>query len=230
MDTSKLAEFRAYLANVVLPASKDAERLADANRKHIQKLIYTNLVDRFDAMVDGMLLENCRSDFLMAALTKDMTQPITEAELVRLLVKTNNIQSAITDKLQMTLRNSMLRERHSRKLSYAFNAFEAEEYATLQPRVNVSTGSLLTKIKPQGSTVPYSVCGYADWLYSRRNAIVHGAGTSKYLKNDVAQLKKLYKCTPTTTFKIKSSSIKVAAEFYQNVASVFEEHANPVAA
>ena len=84
-------------------------------------------------------------------------------------------------------------------------------------RVNVSTGYILEAIKPQLKTVPYSIAGYADWLYSRRNSVVHGAGTNKFLQNDIQQLKKLYKKEPAKTFKIKLSSVQNTVIFYKEV-------------
>lgn len=220
MITDSISSFTAYVTKEVLPASDDLTKLADANRKHIQKLIYTNLVDRFDSMVDGAILENCRSEFLASEATKGMAQQITEADLIQLLMKSEHLQAALDEKLQVALRNTVLRNRHSRKLVNLFEAFELSEYGRNAPCVNISTGAILAKIKPQRKTIPYSICGYADWLYSRRNAIVHGAGANKYLENDLAQLKKLYKCTPAATFRVKVSSIKIAAEFYKGVADI----------
>ena len=226
MKTEKLDSFLSYLDTEVLPAMKDLEKLADANRKHIQKLIYTNLVDRFDSMVDGLLLDNCRSEFLSDEATKSMSQVITEAELVKLLMNSEDLQTAIDERLKASLRNSVLRERHSRKVSSLFSTFKIDESQKNAPKVNINTGAILDKIKPQQSKVPYGICGYTDWLYSRRNAIVHGAGSNKFLKNDLVQLKKLYKCTPAATFRIKLATIKTAATFYRGVANMISMAAN----
>ena len=77
---------------------------------------------------------------------------------------------------------------------------------------------ILEKMKPKKNVkCPYSICGYADWLYSRRNSIVHGAGTSAFLKNDRQQLKKFYKREPAKTFKISVGSVQTTATFYKEV-------------
>jgi len=55
MNVERLTEFLRYMEKEILPATVDIENLADANRKHVQKLVYTNLVDRFDSMLDGAL-------------------------------------------------------------------------------------------------------------------------------------------------------------------------------
>lgn len=104
-------------------------------------------------------------------------------------------------------------------------AFEVTSNFKSLPRVNISTGAILDKIKPQSKKVPYSIAGYADWLYSRRNAIVHGSGTNKYLKNDLVQLEKLYKCAPPASFRIKIGTVEIAAEFYRGVTDLFLEAA-----
>lgn len=225
MNTDRISDFLRYLAKEVRPATQDLEKLADANRKHVQKLIYTNLVDRFDATVDGMLLDNCRAETLAAEATKSMTQQITEADLLTLLMRTDNLQTAIDEKLRAALRNSVLRQRHSKKLMTLFGALSLPDTYRNHPRVNINTGAVLEKITPQTKAVPYSICGYADWLYSRRNAIVHGAGTNKLLANDNEQLKKLYKCEPAATFKIKLNSVTIAASFYEAVAGLLTEAA-----
>jgi hypothetical protein len=116
MNIRSLEDFARYVDNQILPAKADVARLNDQNRKHVQKLVYTNLVDRFDAMVDSAILDNCRLDFLVDQATRNLEKQITEAELLRLLMRSGDIQSAIDEKLQLALRNTVLRNRHSRKL------------------------------------------------------------------------------------------------------------------
>ena len=226
MKTERIYDFNRYVKQEILPATEDLGNLDDKNRKHVQKLVYTNLVDRFDSLVDGLLLDNCRSGYLTAEATKSMTQQITEAELIKLLMRAGDIQDAIDEKLHSALRNSILRERHSKKLLSLFGAFDMTENYKSRPRVNINTGVILEKIKPQNKTIPYSIAGYADWLYSRRNAIVHGSGSNKYLQNDLVQLKKLYKCDPVKTFRIKLGTVEIAAKFYQGVANMLLESAD----
>lgn len=220
MDASRLQEFDSFVEKEIFPAVKDLEKLADANRKHIQKLVYTNLVDRFDAAVDGCLLNNCREQALVDEATKRMTQPITESDLMQLLLRSDDLQDALEAKLTDALRESVLRQRHSRKLSKLFEVLQPDQECWNVPRVNVSVGSIHGKIKPQQKTVPYSICGYADWLYSRRNSVVHGAGTTKFLDNDINQLEALFKCSPAKKIRIQLSSVTVAAKFYREVVAL----------
>jgi hypothetical protein len=223
MDLSRLDQFDSYVDAEVLPATADLENLAIAHRKHVQKLVYTNLVDRFDSTVDHTILDNCRADLLAAEATKGLTQAVTEADLIRLLLQAGDLQSALDEKLRTALRNTILRERHSMKLSRLFNAFSGTEFTSNKPRVNINTGAILNKMTPQSGKVPYSICGYADWLYARRNAVVHGSGSNKFLANDLVQIKRHYQCTPAPTIKIKLNSISVAATFYKGVNAKLRE-------
>lgn len=220
MNTDRFDEFQKFVEKEILPATADIEKLADTNRKHVQKLVYTNLVDRFDATVDGSLLENCRKEHLVEEAMKGMMQQITEADLLRLLMHGGTIQDAIDIRLKDVLRNAVLRQRHSKKLATLFKVLKPDVECWSKPRVNNATGQILEKMTPRQKTVPYSICGYADWLYSRRNSIVHGAGTAKFLDNDAKQIAALFKCKPAKTFKIKLSSIKNTAKFYQDVIEI----------
>lgn len=217
MNTDRFADFSMFVDKEILPAANDIEKLDDSSRKHVQKLVYTNLVDRFDAMIDGALLDNCREEHLVSEATKVLTKPITESDLLQLLIHSDHVQDALDIKLKESLRNVVLRERHSRKLSTLFRVFQPDQECWNQPRVNISVGTISPHIKPQKKTIPYSICGYADWLYSRRNSIVHGAGTNKFLANDAAQLEKLFKCKPAKTFRIRVSSTRISAAFYKGV-------------
>jgi hypothetical protein len=182
----------------------------------IQKLVYTNLVDRFDTTVDSTILDNCREESLVDEASRDLTGNIIESDLVRLLLNAETLQEALTTKLKGAIRNTVLRQRHSFKLRTLFKVVKPDLNAWSPPRVNPATGEIMEQIKPQGNQ-PLSICGYADWLYSRRNSIVHGGGTNKFTDLDKAQLKKLFNCTPAGTIKIKLSSVENAAHFYLDV-------------
>lgn len=215
--TNRFDEFRKFVKKELRPAMTDIAKLVDANRKHVQKLVYTNLVDRFDAMVDEAILENCRKEHLVEEAMKGMTQPFTEADVLRLLMQGQSIQDTIDARLRDVLRIAVIRQRHSKKLAILFKVLKPDEESWNKPRVNIATGQILEEMTPQRKTISYSVCGYADWLYSRRNSIVHGGGTAKLLANDAKQIEALFKCKPAKTFKIKLSSIKNTATFYESV-------------
>ena len=223
MNTDAMDEFLQYVTKQIQPAVDDVANLPDKSRKHVQRLIYTNLVDRFDVMVDTATLQNCRCEHLSSLATSSMTQAITEADLLRLLMNTANMQDAVDEKLKLALRGSVLRERHSRKLATLFAAFDVPLNVQHQPRVNPGTGHILASIKPQTKTMPYSICGYADWLYARRNSVVHGGGTCRFLDNDRVQIEKLYKVKIAQSHKIKLASTTIAATFYTDVITMLSQ-------
>ena len=221
MDKSALKDFLRYLDKEVEPAIKDIGNLTEKNRVHIQKLVYTNIVDRFDTMIDTLIIDNCREEIFMDKSLADMSGNVTESELVKILVHGENLQGALDIKLRNGLRNTVLRDRHSKKLTSVFNALDPNIDPVNMQRVNLPTGKIHTKITPQKALkIPYSISGYADWLYCRRNSIVHGGGTNKFLERDRAQIKKLYKKEIAKQFTIKLSSVKVTVAFYRDVAEL----------
>ena len=224
MELTRVNEFTKFIENELIPGVDELEALSDRNRKHIQKLVYTNLVDRFDYMVDKLLLDNCQEEALVSKAFSGNDQPVTESDLITLLMNSDNLQSALNARLQDKLRLSVLRQRHSRKLSTFLNLLNDVGEFEKKPRVNPSKGEINDGFKVQNKKLPHSICGYADWLYSRRNAIVHGAGGAKFLNNDKVQIKKLYKTEVTNTFKISLSSIRTAATFYQQLCEILVEN------
>ncbi len=202
MNTARINEFTKFLEKELLPGIDELEKLSDGNRKHVQKLVYTNLVDRFDYLVDKLILENCREEQLVSKAFDGNDNPVTESYLIKLLLNSADLQSALDTRLQDKLRLLVLRQRHSRKLfSLLALCGDIGEFEK-KPRVNPSTGDIAESFKIQIKTMPHSICGYADWLYSRRNAIVHGAGGSTFLENDKEQIKKY---SNTTLSKLEVS-------------------------
>ena len=159
MNIDRLRNFSKFVDKEILPATQDLEKLDDANRKHVQKLVYTNLVDRFDSMIDGAILDNCREAALVEEAGKRLNKPITELDLLQLLMRSDDLQDALDSKLQDALREAALRARHSRKLSTLFSVLQPDQECWNTPRVNISTGAIIDQIKPQNKTIPYSICG-----------------------------------------------------------------------
>ncbi|MGJ4734891.1 hypothetical protein [Leptospira levettii] len=221
MNKKSVTDFRKYIEKEIEPALEDLKRLDEKNRIHIQKLVYTNLVDRFDTMIDYTIINNCREQGFIDIALKDLTGNITESDLIKILLQGEKIQGALDIKLQNSLRNSILRQRHSMKITTLFSIFHPEINVSGAQRVNVPTGEIFESVKPQKSVqIPYSISGYADWLYSRRNSIVHGGGNNKFLENDRIQIKKMYKKEPPETFKIKLSSVTNALTFYNDLTKI----------
>jgi hypothetical protein len=223
VKTDPIKQFTKFLDKELMPSVDELEKLADVNRKHVQKLVYTNVVDRFDYLVDVLLLDNCREEVLVSKAFDRRDEPVRESELVKLLLEEADLQSALERRLQDKLRLTALNQRHSRKFRLLLSLCDSIDEYERKPRVNPSTGEIVSSFKIQKRTIPHSICGYADWLYSRRNAVVHGAGSSKFLERDSTQIKKIYRVSLAKTFRISSSSIRTAAAYYKNVCDLIQE-------
>lgn len=224
MESSPIKEFRKFVEEEINPAVEEIKAIKqDKSRQHLQKLIYTSLVDRFDSMVDTTIYANCRNEHFKKLADQGLKDNFTEKDMIDFLMESANFGEMIDNRLKAALRNSVARKRHAIKLQHLLEAF-CPEYAKNEPRVTYSSGIIRSqKIKiPKISKAPVSVCGFADWLYSRRNAIVHGSGRSQLLKNDLEQIEKLWGRKPATSIKIKIGTTTIAANFYQAVCRILE--------
>lgn len=183
-------------------------------------MVYTNLVDRFDTAIDTTLVENASEDPLRSAALTKLTDPLPEGELLELLASEARVAGRVSEKCVEFVRSEILRYRHSKKLAKLFEVLAPSEKVDTLPRVNISTGKISKKITPTNNKTPTSICGYADWLYSRRNSVVHGGGGNKMLANDVKQLERIYKAHPAATVKLSLGSISIASTYYQAVIAI----------
>ena len=226
MDLTYANEFERFVSAEVKEAAKELDKLTEQSRKHLQKLTYTNLVDRFDVMIDKTIISNALHESLLDDCLKQLDAPITEANVLRLLMDARDINQVVEERVQSILRNGVLRNRHSLKLQKLFEIVGEKTNVSKKTRVNISTGKILQDFSPQNNKVPTSICGYADWLYSRRNSIVHGGGTGKMSDIDIKQLKKLYGAEVAATTRIKLNAITVASEFYLGIIKMINDAAN----
>jgi hypothetical protein len=183
------------------------------------------MVDRFDVMIDKTIITNALHENLLEGALIKLDSPVTEADVLRLLMNGNDINNIVEARVQGVLRNGILRNRHSLKLKKLFEVVGDTTNVQNKPRVNISTGKILQSFTPQNNKVPTSICGYADWLYSRRNAIVHGGGAGKVSDIDLQQLKKIYNADVAKTTRLKLSAISVASEFYLGVVRMLRDAA-----
>jgi hypothetical protein len=222
MNTIRLDDFIKFLDREITSAVTELNLISEPSRRHLQKLVYTNLVDRFDSTVDHALLDNVLEEPLLSEGIKCLDQPFAEGEALRYLAGLADPKQKLVEKLGAVLRNGLLRERHAKKARRLCELMAPEE--TLNPpRVNPSTGKIIASFKPQNSKIPCTIQGYSDWLYSRRNAIVHGGGGVNMLGNDLIQLKNLYKCDAAKTFKLSIGSITTAATFYRDIIGLIQK-------
>ena len=224
MDLTNVLEFEKFVNSEVKQAAAELNGLAEGSRTHLQKLVYTNLVDRFDVMVDKTILDNSLHPTLLDESLKKLDSPVTESEVLRLLLDGSDIRNVVQSRVKNILSNGVLRERHSKKLSKLFSLFEGVGEVWNKPRVNNANGNILTTYTVQNKKVPASICGYADWLYSRRNSIVHGGGSNTILSNDVEQLKKIFKVDVAKTTRLKLGAITTASTYYLAVVHLIKSN------
>lgn len=103
MKISRITEFTKFLSKELEPAVKDVEGLDAANRKPVQKLIYTNLVDGFDHLVDNIILDNCREETLVSKAFDGNDTPGRERDFVNFFckIKTCNQRSRFVYKTNL---------------------------------------------------------------------------------------------------------------------------------
>ncbi len=213
-----IEQFLEFINNDVEPAFTEIKKLSDANRIHVQRLVYTNVVDRFDYLLDGLLLASVTIAPILDGLLGEMKSPITEAELLQYFLPNNlGATNRAINRLQDQLRGTVLRQRHAKKLAQLCKALIPKEDA-MKPRVNGNTGQVLAQMKGHKS-IPNSIVGYADWLYCRRSAIVHGGNKRQVGKEDLAYLTRSYSGvkSPSKEVRLRLASINNAMTFYRCV-------------
>ena len=197
----------------------------EANRKHLQRLVYTNLVNRFDVLLDNLLLilAGSSSEFKDSVLNKVKDITINAKEFYEIL-SSENPKEDVKIKIEELVRINFLRERHSKKLRTLLETcLQVESQELNRPRVNANDGRIHHSYKPRGNKVPSSVIGYADYLYAKRNGLVHGDGSKiAILPADAAYLKKNFNANPTLFIGIKLASIQSAVNFYSYVLRFIE--------
>ncbi|HVR36400.1 MAG TPA: hypothetical protein VMS21_11180, partial [Methylomirabilota bacterium] len=159
MNYQRLDEFVAFLDREVSSAVDELQNVAEQSRRHLQKLVYTNVADRLDATLDHSLLDNALEEPLLSEVLQELKDPLSEGEVLRLLTEPNTCKDRLKESAERVMRNGILRERHSKKLKKLFKALAPSESCDL-PRVNPATGVVTFRFKPQGSKIPCSVPGY----------------------------------------------------------------------
>lgn len=185
------------------------------NRKHLQKLVYVNLINRFDYLIDKLLLwfsvnnENLRTE-LLDSIGKDN---ISRKEVFEIFFMKDRSYDLVIEKIKELARVNLLRGRHSKKLQKILCTCLGWK-SIEKPRVN-RDGKIFEQTTKR-NTQPNSLLGYADWLYSRRNSIVHGDGKN-YTVTDQEETSKLYSVSLPKKFRLQLASIISAVNFYTDL-------------
>lgn len=190
------------------------------NRKHLQKLVYVNLVNRFDSLVDKLILWLCINSQILRdeMLNTIKDQNISKKEVFELFLIGEKSYQLVLEKIQNIARLGILRGRHSSKILKILNTLKIKDFD--RPRVN-NDGKIFEKRK-KFKNIPNSIYGYADWLYCRRNSIVHGDGIN-YTDQDRKNIIKQHKVELKKSFKLQLTSIKTAETFYNDFLKIIKE-------
>lgn len=210
-------KFEKFATTEIIEAIKELEGIGtEENRKHLQRLVYVNLVNRFDSLVDSLLLQFSVQDgkFKDKVLNETKEEAVFLKDVYEILLA-DNPKLAVEQRIEGVTRARFLSLRHSAKLRILLsNCFVWIDSDLNKPRVFTNNGSIFVdtkRLKPY--KIPDSVIGYSDWLYSRRNALVHG-DIKKLADRDIEIMKKMFGVVPAASISLKISSIKSAARFY----------------
>jgi hypothetical protein len=217
--SDKIKNFQKFAEQDVSAAISELKKIKkDENRKHLQRLVYANLIDRFDVLIDELLLELAtlpNNSFHTRVLLKVSDIPVSQKDFYEVMVS-NDAKKVIEEQIKNIVRSEFIRSRHSAKLRVLLeDGFEVEKNQLNKSRVNANDGRVQTTFKRRSVTVPSTVIGYSDYLYARRSGIVHGTGTS-ISKQDTDYLTKTFDAK-TKAIGIKLSSVLSAAQFYKHL-------------
>lgn len=221
-----IKKFEEFTKSEINSALKELAKIkSESNRKHLQRLVYINLVNRFDSLVDALLLTFSikESEFNKKVLEGTKEAPVFLKDIYEILLS-EDYKAAVEDRIKNTTRLNFLNQRHSNKLRVLLKeCFEWKDNDLQRPRVFVNNGSIflnITRLKPH--KIPDTIIGYADWLYSRRNAIVHH-DKPEIMKGDVQFIEKRFDVELSSSISLKLSSIKSASKFYLDLVESFKD-------
>lgn len=212
--------FLDFSRNDITSAVKELSKIKnESNRIHLQKLVYTNLVNRFDYLIDQVLvwLSSKNSTLRSVIFNTLEKEPLTKKETYELLFMSLQDKNFVMNKIEEMAQSYFLRVGHSVKLKKILSVV-MEEKDLIRPRV-AKNGQIYTK-KLDGKRQTQSILDYADWLYCRRNSITHGDGRN-YESSDYERLKKR-SIISSEKFNIALASIRTANTFYDQLLTEFK--------
>lgn len=219
-----IKKFEDFARTEIQAATKELERIrTEANRRHLQRLVYVNLINRFDTLIDTLLLKFSvlDSEFKRKVLNETREDAVFLKDVYEILLS-KDPKTTVEQRVAGVTRAKFLNQRHSNKLRILLqHCFGWKDTDLDRPRVFVNNGSIFTetsRLNPY--KVPDTVIGYADWLYSRRNSFVH-SDTKKLDKKDIELMKKKFNADVATSISLKISSIKSASKFYTELCKNF---------
>ena len=210
-----VADFKKYLEKDFRPAYYEIGRLDDKNRIHIQKSLYISLLNRFDSTLDDFFKSNSNSKFdgLNEMIKEFLETPVTTQMLMKSLKEGVGY---LEDKRRAAIMGEVSRKKHVDKARLMLKTIGFDDKGLNSSRVNNLTGGIFNSFEKTSSNAPSSIIGFIDWLYCRRNVLVHSGGRSAFDKKMVDRFQKGYK-VKLTTIRISYGALSIADKFYSDL-------------
>ena len=210
-----VADFKKYLEKDFRPAYYEIGRLDDKNRIHIQKSLYISLLNRFDSTLDDFFKSNSNLeiDDRSATIKADLEAPVTTKMLKSTLKEGVGY---LEDKRRVAFMGDAARRKHVDKARLMLKTIGFNDKGLNNNRVNNLTGGIFNSFETTSSNAPSSIIGFIDWLYCRRNVLVHSGGRSAFDKSVVDRFQKDYK-VKLTTIRISYGALSIADKFYSDL-------------
>lgn len=220
--TQITSEFLVFCSSIIEPAIAELGHINDENNRRIlQKLVYVHLVDKFDLLIDRLLVwSSTNSPTTRTYLLKEFHNvPVDKQILYDLLLKGDLARETIEAELRDASKE-LKRDAHVRKVQLVCDSVN---WTNIRVPLVYPEGKLaLTNIR-KATGYPNSILGYADYLYARRNGVVHGDGI-RYLPEQHERLKREYNTGGLPMeFKISLATVKNASQFYSSFISRYVE-------
>jgi len=218
VQQKKIYEFVEYLDNEISPVITELENLEASNRIHLQKLVYVDAANRFDTLLDGLLIIFAldRDSSLQGKLLDTLNIPATQKDIFNLLLS-DNPQDRVLERIKETAKSEFLRMSHAQKLRRLLReCYDWKDVDLDRSKVNPSLGTISKNFVQKNTAIPTNVVGYADWLYRRRNVLVHPTSGRSFSKQDLRELRR-YCANPTSSINISLASVKQISVFYKNL-------------
>lgn len=222
-----IEKFEKFISAEIESAIDELSKIkTESNRKHLQRLVYVNLVNRFDSLVDSLLLKFTliESDFKKRVLNEIKEEPVYLKDVYDIILS-KDPKASVEKRVENIVRLKFLNQRHSAKLrQLLYYGFGWKDTDIDRPRVFVNNGKVFTDVKRRtGNKIPDSIVGYADWLYSRRNSFVHH-DKLEITKRDADYIKGKFNITVSGAISLKISSIKSARRYYSDLCKLLKNN------
>ncbi len=220
METKEnlITQFILYLDDEITSAISELKKVDEKNRRHLQRLVYIDVINRFDSLVDSLLIAFSSADSgFRSNILSNLSEPIAQKELYEILFSEDPRKIA-QEKVRKALFLNFLTLSHRKKVfDLLHKCYEWKDGDISRPRVNPNNGSIFETIAKH-KTIPTTIVGYADWLYRRRNVLVHREGDGKSFRTeDIKNFRIHDNVDLSKKISIRLSSIESASAFYKSL-------------